>query len=356
MVRRRTNLEHFVAESSGHAVWVGVDVHKRTYAVALLREDGELAAYTTTSDNETLLRQLREWKLAVLCLAYESGPTGFGLARCCGRAGIPVIVAAPSRILRPVSPAAKTDSLDCRKLAELASRRMLRRIVVPTEEEEALRALERRRHQLADGQRKARQRIKSFLLFHGIPEPAGLESWTSASLEALKGLSLLPALRDTLDSHLEELRFVRDRLLALTSKLAGYTTELHKARLACLKSVPGVGDVTACSFLSELFRPERFERGEEVAAYLGLAPFVRQSGEKRGTGRLRSTGHSRLRSLLVEAAWVWKCKEPCIQGYYARLLARSGLAQKAITAVARKLALVLWRLACEVRPYRPAPL
>ena len=181
MVRRRTNLEHFVAESSGHAVWVGVDVHKRTYAVALLREDGELAAYTTTSDNETLLRQLREWKLAVLCLAYESGPTGFGLARCCGRAGIPVIVAAPSRILRPVSPAAKTDSLDCRKLAELASRRMLRRIAVPTEEEEALRALERRRHQLADGQRKARQRIKSFLLFHGIPEPAGLESWTSAS-------------------------------------------------------------------------------------------------------------------------------------------------------------------------------
>lgn len=60
MVRSRTNLEQFVAESSGHAVWVGVDVHKRTYVVALLCEDGELAAYTTTSGSETLLHQLRE--------------------------------------------------------------------------------------------------------------------------------------------------------------------------------------------------------------------------------------------------------------------------------------------------------
>lgn len=82
-------------------------------------------------------------------LVYESGPTGFGLARSCQQAGIPVMVAAPSRIIRPVSPTAKTDSLDCRKLAELARKDMVRSIGIPTEQEEALRALQRRRHQLA---------------------------------------------------------------------------------------------------------------------------------------------------------------------------------------------------------------
>lgn len=121
--------------------------------------------------------------MEIKSLVYESGPTGFSLARTCREAGIPVIVAAPSRIIRPVSPTAKTDSLDCRKLAQLAAKDMVRSIAVPSEDEEALRALERRRHQLADSQRKVKQRIKGFLLFHGIEEPKGLERWTIQAVQ-----------------------------------------------------------------------------------------------------------------------------------------------------------------------------
>ncbi|WP_083521914.1 transposase [Desulfovibrio fairfieldensis] len=62
---------------------------------------------------------------------------------------------------------------------------------------------------------------------------------------------------------------------------------------------------SACSFLTERFRPERFERGGEVTAYLGLAPFVRHSGEKTPAAKIRPIGQIRLRSLLVEAARQW---------------------------------------------------
>lgn len=351
---RVSNLEQFFAESFGRKVWVGVDVHKRSYSVAVCRDDGAMASWKTTADNEALVRQLSVHGMDIKSLVYESGPTGFSLARTCRNAGISAIVAAPSRIIRPVSPTAKTDTLDCRKLAELAAKDMVRSIAVPSEDEEALRALERRRHQLADSQRKVKQRIKGFLLFHGLEEPAGLDRWTLQALQSLAKMSLSEMLREVLDDYLEELRHVRQRILALERKLAAHTAKLHQRKLTCLQSVPGVGRIVACSFLSELFRPERFLRGEEVAAYLGLAPFVRHSGEKSPTGRLRPTGHARLRSLLVEAAWVWKGRDSGVQAYYTRMLYNTGLAQKAIIAVARKLAIILWRLACEVRAYRPA--
>jgi transposase len=231
--KKATNLERFFKESAGRKVWIGVDAHKRSYSVAVYRDDGVMVSWKTAADNDALARQLTGHDMEVKALVYESGPTGFSLARASRSAGIPVIVAAPSRIIRPVSPTAKTDSLDCRKLAHLAAKDMVRPIAVPSEEEEALRALERRRHQLADGQRKAGQRIKGFLLFHGIAEPEGLERWTIPAVQALEQMSLNEMLREVLDDYLEELRHVRQRILALERKLAGYTANLHQRRPAC---------------------------------------------------------------------------------------------------------------------------
>ena len=349
-----SNLDQFFAESIGRKVWVGVDVHKRSYSVAVFRDDGVMVSWKTAADNDALMMQLVVHGMEIKALVYESGPTGFGLARTCHNVGIPAIVAAPSKINRPVSPTAKTDSLDCRKLAELAAKDMVRSIAIPSEEEEALRALQRRRHQLADGRRKVRQRIRGFLLFHGLQEPTGLDNWTNAAVAALVNMPINTVLREVLDDYLEELECLKEKIARLESVLAKHTAALHQRRLACLQSVPGVGRIVACSFLSELFRPERFQRGEEVAAYLGLAPIVRHSGEKTPTGFLRPTGHTRLRSLLVEAAWIWKGRDSGVQEFYARMLRNTGLAQKAITAVARKLSIILWRLACEVRAYRSA--
>ena len=66
------------------------------------------------------------------------------------------------------------------------------------------------------------------------------------------------------------------------------------------------------------------------------------------------TGQKRLRSILIEAAWTWKRYDPYAREFYNRILAKCGLTQKAICAVARKLAIIMWRLCLEERPYRPA--
>ncbi|NDV17800.1 transposase, partial [Pseudodesulfovibrio sp. JC047] len=68
----------------------------------------------------------------------------------------------------------------------------------------------------------------------------------------------------------------------------------------------------------------------------------------KGKGRLRPVGQRRLRSLLIEAAWIWKQKDEWARGFYNRIYSQSGVAQKAIAALARKLAALLWKLSLPV--------
>lgn len=329
---------------------VGVDVHKKTYHVALLADNGLMEDFSMPSDNEGLVQVLKQLPCRVRCLAYESGPTGFSLARTVHQTGTPVIVAAPSRVPRPVGASNKTDRLDCRKLADFARRGMLRPIAVPSDEEETFRALVRRQQQLTDSIRKTKQRIKAFLLFHGIPEPEQLEGWSKQGIQKLHRLPLASAAALTMENMLEELAFLEAQRKELRSRIHTY---IHNSRLKepvkRLQSVPGVGPVLSMTFLAELFRPQRFNRKEEVTAYLGLAPMIRKSGARSGKAKLRPVGKAKLRSLLVEAAWTWKRHDAEAQDVFQRIFARNGISQKAITAVARRLTIKLWKLSLPIQ-------
>ncbi|WP_236027117.1 IS110 family RNA-guided transposase, partial [Geomonas diazotrophica] len=348
-----TGTEHFVAGYESHTFYVGVDVHKRSYHVAVRRADGRAITLVTPAAPESVVEFLHNLPVRIGAVAYESGPTGFSLARALKKAAIPVIVAAPSKIPRAVTPGAKCDRLDCLKLADYAAKGMLKPIAVPTAEEEARRTLLRRRHAVVDSARRCKQRIKGHLLFLGIEEPKELTNWHSDVAEVLLGLPMDPAALMTLESYLRELAFHKEELRRLELQLKSLvkSKELAK-RMACLQSVPGVGATVATTFAMELFRPDRFTRAEEVASYLGLAPVVRQSGNKSPSGRLVPVGQTRLRSLLIEAAWMWRSRDRYAENLYHRLLGKTGVAQKAIAAVARRLAIILWRLCIEQRMYR----
>ena len=157
---------------------------------------------------------------------------------------------------------------------------------VPTEQEEADRQVLRLREQLVRKARSVQQQIKAFLLQHGIAEPQGLARWSDAALEALRGLELLPELRFCLDVMLDELEHARGQVARVTKRLQELAkADRHGAAVADLRSVPGVGPITAMTFRLELPEPERFEHEGQVARMIGLAPQVRQSGQtRRGAG------------------------------------------------------------------------
>jgi transposase len=281
----------FVEGSKGKTVHIGVDVHKRSYSVALLRSDGAWKEWTAPSSPKALESTLLPLRSRIGAVVYEAGPTGFGLARRLTRAGIPVIVAAPSRIPRPVAATSKTDRLDGRKLAEYAATGMLRPIAVPSETEEGFRALVRRRHRLTDSIRHAKQRIRGLLLQFGISEPAGIDHWGKTAVAEVGQLSLPPGADMTRDSLLRELAFLTQEreVIEETLRQACRAPE-HEGRVKALKTVPGVGEIVATTFAAEVFRPGRFRRPEEVTSYLGLAPVVRQSGAGRHGRRSDPSG------------------------------------------------------------------
>ncbi len=349
-----SKVRKFVEGVEGAGIVLGVDVHKNSYHSALRREDGRTLTWVGPADPRSFVEHLLEIGVRVDAVAYEAGPTGFSLCRMVEAAGLPCIVAAPSKIPRPVSAGAKTDRLDCIKLAEYAARGMLRPIAIPTMDEETERTLMRRRHRLVDCIRKSKQHIKALLLELGIPEPEGLAYWTRTSVDALHALCLKPMAKITLESYLRELAFQHTEMREVECAVQSLMTDSHHAQAyQNLQSVPGVGFVVASTFMLELFRPERFQNKEQLAAYLGLAPTVRHSGEKTPRGRLVPVGQKRLRSLLVEAAWIWRSRDEMARELYNRVLSRTGLAQKAITALARRLAIILWRIRVEGRAYRP---
>jgi transposase len=277
------------------------------------------------------------------------------LAWACQDAGIPVVVAAPSRIPRPVTKAGKTDRLDSMKLVEYLARDMLKGITIPSREEFGLREIERARQRLVKQRREVRQTIHSFLLRNGLEEPHNLDSWGLIPLSVLREMVLPLHLRVSLDSYLEQHAHILQALSKISKELDKAALALgYGERIKNLRTIPGVGATIAHTFVSEIFRPERFRRAEDICAYVGLAPITNHSGSGKERAWIRPSGQRYLRSILVESAWKLVSVEPVYRDFYNRIRNRSGLAQKAITAVARKLLVLIWRIAIEGRPYRPA--
>ena len=162
-------------------------------------------------------------------------------------------------------------------------------------------------------------------------------------------------LRHSLDSYLEEHENILGALAKITRQLEDAVIECgHGERIKNLRTIPGVGVTIAHTFTCEIFRPERFKRAEDITAYVGLAPITSHSGSGKEKAWLRPVGQRYLRSVLAESAWKLIAAEATYRDFYNRIRNKTGLAQKAITAVARKLLVLIWRIAIEGRPYSPA--
>ena len=204
----------------GEVVHVGVDVHKATYHVALLSDRrGLVATWVQPARPELLVERLTPLREGIAQVVYEAGPTGFALARRLRAEGFRAEVIAPSKT--PVTPGAeaKSDRLDCRRLAVFAQKGLLTPVRVPTEQEEADRQVLRLREQLVRKSRSVQQQIKAFLLQHGIAEPEGLAHWSDAAVEALRGPELAAELRFCLDVMLDELEHAREQVARVTERL-----------------------------------------------------------------------------------------------------------------------------------------
>jgi transposase len=150
---------------------------------------------------------------------------------------------------------------------------------------------------------------------------------------------------------LEQYHFLDGQIVKQTKLLRELSkTELYRERVELLMTIPGIGMIAAMELLLELQDVSRFQRADQLAAYVGLTPSQYTSADKVRMGRITCVGKSSLRATLVQASWALIRKDGVMQEKYDRLKSRSG-GKRAIVAVARTLLIRMRRMLLDNNPY-----
>ena len=342
-----------ISFAKGKIIFAGIDVHKRDWVVTVVCEGEELYHAVIGSSPEGLIRILNRLEAKEVHTVYEAGPTGYWLHDALVEAGFDSMVTPPSLVPR-VGGKVKTDRRDSRKLASMLAGGFLRRVHVLTPEERAHRQLLRTRNQIEHHRRVVQNQIKSMLLFHGKGAPEGQkERWSEGHVEWIKTIEWeYPALKAAMESMLKMYHELTEEYRRLTKQIEELgLTEKYRERAGLLAQIPGIGTFTAMAILIELQNIERFRRADQLASYLGLTPSQHSSGESIRMGHITRCGNSEVRTRLVESSWTLIRYDNQARMTYERIKHQTGSGRKAITAIARRLALRVRRVLLDRKPY-----
>jgi transposase len=326
------------------AIKLGVDVHQDFYVV-VEQVGGTNPKPPQRFHKEAFLfwaAKLKQSGVDVYAV-YEACGFGFSLQRQLSALGIVCHVVCPQK-LDERNKRVKTDGLDakalCLKLDRFVqgNRDALALVRVPTEAEERSRAIHRQREQLVGARKRLEAQGRSLMVNHGL-EP--VQNWWSRN----GGIAALPVPQWMRELLLKS----QPILLALQEKIAALTVQLQSA--AAPNQPRGLGKMTSVIIDREIGDWHRFNNRRQIASYTGLCPGEYSSGNTRLQSCVTKHGNPRLRAALVELAWRLVRFQPNYKPVrkWRQILAKGALAtgaarKKAIVAVARQLAVDLWRV------------
>src|SRR6266446_4053681 len=322
---------------------LGIDVHQQFYTV-VVQEGGSNPKPPQRFSKEAFLHWAARLTQGTgeVHAVYEACGFGFGLQRKLAALGIKCYVVCPQK-LDEQNRRVKTDGLDakalCLKLDRFVqgTKDALALVRVPTEEEEQLRAIHRQREQLVKARKRLEAQGYSLMVNHGI-EP--LKSWWKPRTFAT--LPVPAWLKELLGNS-------QPILLALEQKIRTLTVQVQAA--ARPNQPHGLGALSSVLIDREIGNWHRFHNRRQVGSYTGLCPGEHSSGNTRLQSCVTKHGNPRLRAALVELAWRLVRFQPNYKPIvkWRQILAKGALAtgaarKKAIVAVARQLAVDLWRI------------
>lgn len=359
-------------------LYVGLDVHKESIVVATAPQgDTQAQLYGkiggTLDALDKVIKKMARPDLE-LRFVYEAGPCGYVIYRHLKKQGYHCQVIAPSLIPTKASDRVKTDRRDARQLARLFRAGELTAIYVPDEEDEAVRDLVRARDRAMVDQRKARQRLKGFLLRLG-HRYLGRGNWSAEHLRYLAQIKLSHAAQQiAFQEYLEAITVATERLERLTKAMEAALPAWKRAPVVnAVMSLRGVALINGMTLIAEAGDLTRFDSPTALMSYFGLTPSEYSSGEKRVQGGITKAGNGACRRALVEAAHHYRIAprvSPAMQkrqedqskevraialkaqqrlhSRYRLLTARQKKPVIVIAALARELCGFVWAIACQL--------
>jgi transposase len=296
---------------SNQNIYVGFDVHLKSWKVTILTEKVAVKTFSQDPKPEILYQYLkRNFPGGIYHSAYEAGFCGYWIHNKLISLGINSIVVNPADIpTTNKERVQKEDKRDSRKIARSLRSGDLKAIYVPGLKTLEDRSLLRARATMVKDLTRFKNRIKSFLYFHGIDFPESFSNpqshWSKRFITWLESIELTEESgKITLSSFIHQSKNLRATILDLTKQIQKLSqTESYQNDVKLLKSLPGIGVLTAMTILTELETILRFSNIDTLCSYIGLVPSTSSSGEEEKTGDITPRGHSVLRTAIIESAW-----------------------------------------------------
>ncbi len=349
------------SDSGAELIKLGVDTHAGQYTFARMVDHSGIQPPQSLSPEAFLPFLKKQLTLAKrVVMVYEAGPYGFSLYRQATDMGVQCLVCAPERLSRGRKRV--NDKIDAKELLSRLDRHLagnttaLRLVRPPTLEQEMNRRVARERNTYRKERQRWIGRGRSLLHTLGIARPG---RWWEMdryyqllkTLAQRYGQDVADQAQAELERYLEFVRLATAQLQQMTSTLRKAAQEKQSADSSTTLRVRGVGPLSSELLDREIGDWTRFANRRQVGSYTGLCPGEDSSGDSRMSLSIDKHGNPRVRAVLVELAWLL----PRYQPKYKRLQrwkwvfdpaskAPGSMRKKAVVALARHLAVDLWRI------------
>jgi transposase len=327
---------------TGQNIYVGFDVHLKSWKVTIMTDRLVHKTFSQPPQPKVLYQYLtKTFPGGTYHSAYEAGFCGYWIHNSLRALGVHSMVVNPADIpTTNKEKVHKEDARDSRKIARSLKNGDLTPVYVPSFKTLEDRSLVRTRSMLVKDLARNKNRIKSFLYFHGIEIPQNLlqTQWSKRFIDWLDAIEMP---EKSGKNSLEAIVLSSKNLRASVRQVTQQINELSKAEpynqhLILLKSIPGIGLLTAMALLTELETINRFEKFDNLCSFIGLVPSTYSSGDKEVIGDITRRGHTVLRSAIIESAWVAVRHDPALIKSYHEYCRRMD-PNKAIIRIAKKL-------------------
>jgi transposase len=343
---------------------VGCDLHDRSMLLKFALDKDEPQQKSFHNDQagreamiQFLIQFARQRDSSRIVFVYEASGQGYGLHDLLADQGIECYVLSPTHLPKTAKGKRnKTDAKDAQMLFELARGFVLagNQLPIVWPPPQALRddrELVRARLETAEACTRIKLQVFSMLKRYGKPVPEWFRTsrvWSRRFVRWLKEelcLQLAEVVRPVLGALIGRFEILHQQLGELDRHLRRLAnTERYRVACAQVRELPGVGLLTAMTFLTEVGDLTRFHNRRQVAAYLGLCPSSFESGEVDDRkGHITRQGPGRLRKVLCQAAWTAVRTDATMHATWERIRRGSSRrGKKAIVAVMRKLGIQMW--------------
>jgi len=330
------------------AVFAGIDFHKRFSVVTLGDSTGKLLIQEKLSNDEHAIRKffLRH---APLTCAVENSRANEWFVELLKQCSCEVKVSNTYAVRLIADSKCKNDKIDSQILMELLAKDYLPTCYQPTKAEREL------REQLRWRTRLMRSRTQYKNTAHALmdKENKGAKLHSRKQRTELYEGQVSPERQKRLEKNLEVIEFFEECMSTEDVELTRLAKANPEAEL--LKTIPGVGTISALMLIAEIGDVTRFKNAKRVAGYFGLVPRLYASSDTRRLGSITKRGCGLVRRLLVQDAWMAVKTSKAFKQKYSTILKRRGK-KIAIVAIARMIAEIAYRILKDKIPFEESKL